>query len=129
MPPVSVNGVAALALALWMSGWFVLALPASRRPSGTRGLVGGTLLLGLVLLLATIELERRTSVANLGALRAARPLLAAPSTGTAALAATSTGEVGKIGAREGSWVHIAIDAERAGWVPVASVLRLDDPVN
>jgi hypothetical protein len=41
----------------------------------------------------------------------------------------SAGEVGALGAREGAWVRVTVDGERAGWAPVASVIPLDDPLH
>jgi hypothetical protein len=41
----------------------------------------------------------------------------------------SAGEVGAFGAREGAWVRVVLDSEHAGWVPVAAVIPLDNPVN
>jgi hypothetical protein len=37
----------------------------------------------------------------------------------------SAGEAGRLGARDGGWVYLTLDATRAGWVPASSVLPID----
>lgn len=128
VPPIPVDAFAAAALTLWIAAWLGLAAPSSRRPPLVRSGVGGALALGILLLGATLELANRTATHGLGALRTGRPLLDAPSAGAPAAATASAGEVGAIGAREGVWVRIELDDARAGWVPVAAVVPLDDPV-
>lgn len=128
VPPVSVNAVALAGLLIWVGGWLLLAIPASRRPETARSLGGGGVVLSLLLLGATLELARRSRASGLGAMRSSRSLLAEPAANAAAIAAATAGEVGALGAREGAWVRITVDAERAGWVPVATVLPLDQPV-
>jgi len=129
VPPLPIDPLAASALALWLAAWLLLALPARRRPSLAHPAVGATLTLALLLLGAALELESRSSVRGLGALRSGRSLLEAPSPGAAGAAMASAGEVGSTGAREGAWVRVVLDHERAGWVPVAAVIPLADPVN
>lgn len=129
VPPVPVNIVAALALALWVAGWLLFALPPERRPSPASAGAGGALTLALLLLGGTLQLGRRADARGLGALRNARSLLDAPSAGAGSVATVSAGEVGAIGAREGAWVRIVLDDERSGWAPVAAVIPLDDPLD
>lgn len=128
VPPLSVNAVALAALLGWVGSWLLLALPASRRPPIARSVGGGGLMLSLLLFGATLELARRSRASGLGALRSSRALLAEPAPDAAAVAATTTGEVGALGPREGAWVHITVDADRAGWVPLATILPLDQPL-
>jgi hypothetical protein len=129
VPPVPVDVVALAALALWLAAWIVLALPVSRRPSLARAGAGGMITLALLLLGAALELESRAGVRGLGALRSARTLQESPSSDAPSVAVGSAGEVGAFGAREGAWVRVVLDSERAGWVPVAAVIPLDNPVN
>jgi tetratricopeptide (TPR) repeat protein len=128
VPPVPVDAVAGVALALWVAAWILFALPASRRASRGRAGARGALTIALLLLGAALELESRVGVRGLGALRAGRTLLEAPASDAPSLAAGSAGEVGAVGAREGAWVRIALDDERSGWVPVSAVIPLDNPV-
>ena len=129
VPPVPIDPAAAAALALWLAAWLLLALPASRRPPLAHPAVGGALTLALRLLGTALELQRRSSERGLGALRSGRSLVEAPSPAAASVAMVSAGEVGAFGAREGAWMHVVIDDERAGWVPVAAVVPLDDPLH
>jgi hypothetical protein len=129
VPPVPPNVVAIAALVLWLAAWLVLVFPPARRRSVGRSAPGGALTLSVLLLLATIELESRASPRGLGALRNGRALLDAPAWDATSVAVAGAGEVGSIGPREGAWVRIVLDGERAGWVPVASVVPLDDPLN
>jgi tetratricopeptide (TPR) repeat protein len=129
VPPVPVDVAAGAALAVWLAAWLLLALPASRRSSLARAGAGGAMTLSLLLLGAAFELQSRADVRGLGALRTARTLLEAPASDAPSLAAATAGEVGAFGAREGAWVRIALDGERSGWVPVAAVIPLDNPVH
>ena len=126
VPPVPVNAVALAALGAWLAAWGVLALPRSRRPRHSRALAGAAVVIATVGLAATLETRDRLDPHGLAVLRTSRLLLDAPSSATA-LAAGHGGETGRLGAREGAWVRLALDGDRAGWVPVAGVLLLDAP--
>lgn len=128
VPPIPVDAMALAALLIWVGAWGFVALPASRRPLAARSLGGGGLMLSLVLFGATCELARRSRATGLGAVRTSRSLLAEPAHDAEAVAATAAGEVGALGPREGAWVRITVDGERSGWVPVAAVLPLDQPL-
>jgi tetratricopeptide (TPR) repeat protein len=128
VPPVPVNLATTATLVLWLGAWLALAIPASRRPPTVRALAGGALALAVVALVVSLELERRSGVRGLAAIRQAQSLADAPTVSATPLAAVSAGEVGALGAREGAWVRITLDGERAGWLPAAAVLPLDDPV-
>ena len=121
--PVPVSGLARVALALWVGAWLVLAIPPAHRPRAARAAAGGALSLGIVFLLAAIELAERQKADRLAVMRGSRPLLEAPGS-TVAHATGTIGETGLLGAREGLWVRIVLDGERSGWVPAASVLAL-----
>jgi len=124
--PVPVDGVALLALAAWTLAWLLFALPPRVRPPATRGVAGGAVSIAVVLLLASLELNDRLDARGLGVLRQSRALAESPGSSTA-LAGGTIGETARLGVREGAWVRITIDANRSGWVPVASVLPLDAP--
>lgn len=126
--PVPPNAIAVAALVLWIGSWIVLALPASSRPQNARSLGVGGLVVALLLFGATFELARLMRPSGLGAVRTSRSLLAQPAPDAEAVAATTAGEVGALGPREGGWLRIAVDGERAGWVPAAAVLPLDQPL-
>lgn len=127
--PVPVDVAAGAALALWIAAWFILALPPSRRPSLATAGAAGALALSLILLAVALELQGGEDVRGLAALRSARSLLDAPTSNASSVAAASAGEVGVLGAREGAWVRVTLDGARAGWVPVAAMLPLDNPVD
>jgi hypothetical protein len=128
VPPVPADGVAAAALTLWIAAWLMLALPVGRRAPAARHAAVGALAASFVVLLGAVDIERRMSPHGLGALREGRELLDAPASG-AAVAAVGAGEVGVLGVREGAWVRVTVDGERAGWAPVASIIPLDDPLH
>ncbi len=123
--PISGSAGALAGLALWCAAWLAFAIQAARRTPHIRAMAGGTLVLALVLLVTAVELEDRAAVRGLGVIRHARPLLEAPSTDRPAASSAASGEVGTLGAREGSWVWIVLDGTRAGWVPTGAVLALD----
>ena len=126
VPPVPVNVMALIALACWLAAWGLLATPPRYRLGSTRAIAGGVMSVGVVALLGALELSDRLEPHSLVVLRSSRPLFAGPGSGVAISNAT-IGEAGSIGVREGAWVRIVLDAGRAGWVPVASVLFLDAP--
>lgn len=123
--PLSAGTGALAGLVLWCAAWLALAIQAERRTPYVRAVAGGTLVIALVLLVGAVELEDRAAVRGLGVMRHARPLLLAPSADRPAATDAATGEVGTLGAREGSWVWIVLDGARAGWVPAGAVLALD----
>ena len=126
VPPLPVNALALAALACWLGAWLLLIVPPVRRPAHGRALAGGALMIAMALLAGALEVRERLDPRGLAVLRTSRPLLDAPGSHVA-LAGGTTGEAGVLGAREGAWVHIALDGARAGWVPVVSVLPLDAP--
>ena len=128
VPPVPTDVVAAAALCLWLAAWLVLALPLGHRAQTVRHGAVGVLAVSFIVLLGGVGIERKLSPRGLGALRESRELLDAPSSG-AAVASVGVGEVGRLSAREGAWVRVTLDDERAGWAPVASVIPLDDPLH
>ncbi|HEX5972637.1 MAG TPA: hypothetical protein VFY85_11975 [Gemmatimonadaceae bacterium] len=128
VPPLPVNLLAAASLTLWLAAWVVLALPASRPAPAARHAAIGALAASFIVLLGAVGIERRISPRGLGALRTGRELLDAPSSGSA-IATVGAGDVGTLGAREGAWVRVQVDDERAGWAPVASIIPLDDPLH
>lgn len=126
VPPAPVDAAAAVALTFWLGAWLPLALPARRRPADARAFAGAAVVVAIVALVATVELNDRSSVRGLGAVRVSRALLESPLPGAAPAAAVGAGEVGALGAREGAWVRITIDDARAGWLPAAAILPLDE---
>jgi len=124
VPPLPADAVAFAALAFWLGAWVMLIVPPGRRPRNARAISGGALALGVVLLLGALEVEERLDPTGLAVLRYSRLLLEAPGS-QSATASGNVGETGRIGAREGTWVRIALDGTRAGWVPAASVLPMD----
>jgi hypothetical protein len=124
VPPLPSDMVALAALACWLGAWLMLIVPPASRPRNARAISGGALALGVVLLLGALEVEDRLNPSGLAVLRTSRLLLDAPGSQTA-LASGNVGETGRIGAREGAWVRIALDGARAGWVPAVTVLPMD----
>jgi len=126
VPPVPLSAIAALALALWLSAWLVLALPPARRPTAARPAAGGAITVAVVFLAGALELGDRLDASGLGVLRHAVSLVGSPASGAASTGSAGAGEVGLVGAREGGWVRITLDGTRAGWVPASDVLSLED---
>jgi hypothetical protein len=124
VPPLPVDALAVAALLCWLGAWIVLIVPPARRPRNARAISGGVIVMAIVLLLGAFEVQERLDPSGLGVLRTSRVLLDAPGS-QAAIASGNIGETGRLGAREGPWVRIALDGARVGWVPVASVLPMD----
>jgi cytochrome c-type biogenesis protein CcmH/NrfG len=126
VPPIPVNALAITALVVWIAAWLLLLVSPALRPLRARAYAGAAMTVSAVLLLGALELHDRLDARGLAVLRDTRLLLEAPGS-TVAAASGVVGETGRIGAREGAWVRIALDNARAGWVPVASVLLMDAP--
>ena len=127
VPPVPVNALAAVALALWIVAWLALALPAARRPGAVRPVAGGIIVVAVVALLAALELDQRLDPRGLAVLRGATTLLDDPSPTANSSATGTVGEVGRLGIREGEWIRITLDGGRAGWMPVRGMIPMDGP--
>ncbi|HEX6600065.1 MAG TPA: hypothetical protein VF034_12145 [Gemmatimonadaceae bacterium] len=128
VPPAPADAIAAGALTLWLAGWLMLALPLAPHAPAARHAAVGALAVSFVALLGAVGIERRMSPRGLGVLREGRDLLDAPASG-APVTTVGAGELGAVDAREGAWVRVKVDGERAGWAPVASVIPLDDPLH
>jgi hypothetical protein len=124
VPPLPIDVLALAALVCWIGAWIVLIVSPTRRPRNARAISGGAIAFAMVLLLGALEVQDRLDPSGLGVLRTSRVLLDAPGS-QAAIASGNIGETGRLGAREGPWVRIALDGARVGWVPVASVLPMD----
>jgi hypothetical protein len=127
VPPVPVDAVAGVALALWLAAWLALAAPPERRPVWIRSAGGGTIVVAIVGVAGALELRDRLDPRGLAVLRGATVLKEAPVLGSASVAAGVVGEVGSLGVRQGAWVRITLDGGRAGWLPVAALIPLDAP--
>lgn len=128
VPPVPVDALAIAALVLWLGAWLALALPVARKPRSARSIAASGIVVSLLLFGTAFELVIQARVRGLAALRTSRSLLSAPTSDAEAVAAVTAGEVGALGTREGSWVRITVDADRAGWIPTAAVLPIEQPV-
>lgn len=120
LPP---RPVSLLALLVWFAGWGVAARLAWRRRSAWRlalltSVAGGAL--AAVALLHERDVEGR----QLAVVAEASPMRALPALGAEAGATPLLGEVGRIEQRQGVWVFVRLDANRAGWLPSASVLPI-----
>ena len=123
--PVSVDAVATVVLGSWLAAWLLLALPSGRRPRRARPLAGGGIAVALVGLAALLEIQSRLEARDLAVLVQGRTLLESPGSESPSLAAAAAGEAGRLGARDGGWVHLTIDAARAGWVPARALMPIE----
>ncbi|HEV7991623.1 MAG TPA: hypothetical protein VGP25_07340 [Gemmatimonadaceae bacterium] len=123
--PVSADLLALTALVLWLVAWGALALPEHLRTGRVRRLAGAGIVLALVTLGALVEVNERLEARDLGVLVRGRALLESPAPDAPMLVPASAGEAGRLGAREGGWVHLTLDATRSGWVPASSVMPID----
>ena len=122
--PLSIDAVAAVVLVSWLGAWLLLALPGGRRPRAARPIAGGGMAVALVGLAVLLEVQSRIDARDLAVLVQGRTLLETPGSESRSLAAASAGEAGRLGAREGGWVHLTIDAARAGWVPARALMPI-----
>jgi tetratricopeptide (TPR) repeat protein len=123
--PISTELLAVVLAVLWYGGWLVLALPYDWRPGVARGIAGGAIALALVGVAVLFELRERLDARDLAVLARGRAILESPAPDATALATLGAGEAGRLGAREGGWVHITFDDARSGWVPAGDIVRID----
>jgi len=123
--PLSIDAVAGVVLAAWLGAWLLLALPAARQPRAARPIAGGAIAVALAGLAGLFELESRIEARDLAVLVHGRTLLETPAPEARSLAAVAAGEAGRLGAREGGWVHLTVDAARAGWVPAGALMPVE----
>lgn len=123
--PLSVDAVAVVVLLSWVAAWALLALPGSRRPRAARPIAGGAIAVSLVGLVLLLEIESRIEARDLAVLVHGRTLLETPASESRSLAAAAAGEAGQLGARDGGWVYLTVDAGRAGWVPASALMPID----
>ena len=117
--------MASLVLVSWLAAWLVLALPGSVRPRAARPLAGGAIAVSLVCLAVLFEIESRVEARDLAVLVHGRTLLETPASESRSLAVAAAGEAGRLGAREAGWVHLTVDAGRAGWVPASALMPIE----
>jgi hypothetical protein len=125
VPPLSPDLLAGAALGIWVIAWILLALPDAWRTGPARRLAGAGIVLALVAFVALAEVNERLEARDLGVLVHGRGLLESPAPDAPMRVPAGAGEAGRLGAREGGWVHLTLDATRAGWVPAGSVLPID----
>ena len=123
--PLSVDALATLVLVSWLGAWLLLALPSERRPRAARPIAGGGIAVALVGLAVLVEIQARIEARDLAVLVQGSTLLEIPGAESRSLAAAAAGEAGRLGAREGGWVHFTIDASRAGWVPARALMPIE----
>ena len=90
-----------------------------------RPIAGGAISVSLVGLAVLFEIESRIEARDLAVLVHGRTLLETPASESRSLAVAAAGEAGRLGAREGGWVHFTVDAGRAGWVPASALMPID----
>ena len=123
--PLSIDAVASVVLASWLAAWLLLALPGSVRPRAARPIAGGAIAVSLVGLAVLFEIESRVEARDLAVLVHGRTLLETPASESRSLAVAAAGEAGRLGARESGWVHLTVDAGRAGWVPANALMPIE----
>jgi tetratricopeptide (TPR) repeat protein len=123
--PLAIDAVASVVLASWLAAWLLLALPGSVRPRAARPIAGGAIAVSLVGLAVLFEIESRVEARDLAVLVHGRTLLETPASEGRSLAVAAAGEAGRLGARESGWVHLTVDAGRAGWVPASALMPIE----
>lgn len=114
--PLPVLPIALLALTLWFAGWSWSAWRGLHNTRSRRSL----LLIIPALLLASVAAfaEWQARATDLVVIASGMPLRSLPALGAESGAVPLVGEVVRVRERRGVWVHIDLDAGRAGWYPV-----------
>lgn len=125
VPPVPVQLPPVLLLLSWSLGWGVLARRAWRRRSVALPATWLSVACAVVLLGAAWvdELQRGT---RLAVVARPEPLRVLPVLGADLGPAPLTGEVARILQRQGAWVRVRLDGDRAGWIAAELLLPLGD---
>jgi len=123
VPPVGASTLALLALACWIAG-FVLPLVARRRGRMHGGITYGLLASAVVIAMAAVFVDERLAADDVVVLRRGGGLSASPAIGARRDVRAETGEIARVGAREGGWIHVRFDGDRTGWVPASELIPL-----
>lgn len=121
------GGVAVfLGLLTWIALWSAAAIQCWRRRPARR-LVTLAAVIGGSALGAAVWTEQRLEAADRAVVVAPVPLRSVPALGADPRATPLAGEVARVLADEGVWVHLRLDGGRDGWIPSESVrfLRAD----
>jgi hypothetical protein len=116
VPPLPVDAVALVAVALWMVAWW-----RRGRPNGM-WMVGAITLGGLAVVAAERQAGRRQVV--LGAAEVLRDL---PAVSGGAGAQVSAGETARLLATQGNWARVRLPDDREGWIDGGLIVSVEVP--
>ena len=123
VPPVPLNGAAALGALLWLAGWAVAA-----RRHATRGTVALPWLVGACLTgVAALWLSERLRGPREVVATSADVLRDAPAVSARPGAALAAGETGRVIATQGTWNRLHLADGREGWLEARGLESLEVP--
>ncbi len=124
--PAIPRGVpSALALALWLAGWAMVARRCWRRRPAMRLAIATLVLAGSAATGARL-LEDRLEGRSLAVVVDPGPLRALPALGADGESVPMVGEVARVVQRQGVWTRISLDGGRDGWIASERLAPLGD---
>jgi len=115
----------ALALALWLAGWGMVARRCWRRRPAMRLAIATLVIAGSAAAGARL-LEDRLEGRNLAVIVDPGPLRALPALGAEGESVPMVGEVARVVQRQGVWTRVSLDGGREGWIASERLAPLGD---
>jgi hypothetical protein len=129
VPPVSSTVVLWSAMVTWTMAWLIAAVLAFRRSLpgrlGVRRWAYAVGMVGLLLLLAGLDIDQRLAARNLMIIEATSRLSSDPALGGEARGTAVIGEVARAIRRQGAWTLVSLDDEREGWIESTTLASLE----
>lgn len=124
--PVPSAVPAALAIALWVGAWLLIAWRPAERAAWTRGAGALALAASVAVFLAGRLVERQQQGGDLAVVAEPGPLRSLPALAAEARIGVARGEMARIEERRGVWRRVRLDGGRTGWMEAERLLALHD---
>jgi hypothetical protein len=129
VPPISSTVTLWAAMSAWIVCWLLAAVLAFRKSVkwrvGVRRWTYTAGIVGVLLLLAGLDLDQRLAARNYTVLRSSTRLSSDPALGGETKGTAIIGEVARAVRRQGPWTFVSLDGEREGWVESSTLASLE----
>jgi hypothetical protein len=116
-------------MSAWIVCWLLAAVLAFRKSVkwrvGVRRWTYTAGIVGVLLLLAGLDLDQRLAARNYTVLRSSTRLSSDPALGGETKGTAIIGEVARAVRRQGPWTFVSLDGEREGWVESSTLASLE----
>lgn len=127
--PISSAVALWIAAGAWCLGWLLAAVLSFRRHAshrvGFRRSAYASAIVGVLVLLAALEIDQRQAARNLAVIRATSRISSDPALGGETKGTAVVGEVARAVRRQGVWTLVTLDDEREGWIESDRLISLE----